>query len=279
MTATSLRAPGALRSRARGLVLPVSLLGVLVLAALLGPILWSESATATNLQNSLLAPSLAHPMGTDQSGRDEFARFLAGARISLLAGLVVVVSSAAIGIPLGLLAGLRGGWIDTVILRALDIVLSFPPLVLAMAVAIGLGAGIWSAVVGAALGCIPVYARLVRSDVVQIQERGFVIAARTLGLTRTRVVIDHLLPHTRPTMLVQSSAVFGSAIITLSALSFIGLGAQIPTPEWGAMIAEGIASSLSGAWWVVVFPGVGLFLAVAGANLLADRLQDHERGL
>jgi peptide/nickel transport system permease protein len=279
VTATSLRAPGALRSRARGLVLPVSLLGVLVLAALLGPILWSESATATNLQNSLLAPSLAHPMGTDQSGRDEFARFLAGARISLLAGLVVVVSSAAIGIPLGLLAGLRGGWIDTVILRALDIVLSFPPLVLAMAVAIGLGAGIWSAVVGAALGCIPVYARLVRSDVVQIQERGFVIAARTLGLTRTRVVIDHLLPHTRPTMLVQSSAVFGSAIITLSALSFIGLGAQIPTPEWGAMIAEGIASSLSGAWWVVVFPGVGLFLAVAGANLLADRLQDHERGL
>lgn len=270
MSGASLRV---LAPAARRLAPPAVVLGILVLAAVLGPLLWNESATATHLGASLLPPSPAHPFGTDSSGRDSLARFLVGARISLLAGTVVVVSSALVGIPLGLVAALCGGWLDLVILRVLDVVLAFPQIVLAMAIAIGLGAGVPSALVGAALGCIPVYARLVRAEALQLQTRGFVRAARTAGIPTARIVLDHFLPHMRPTLLVQSAAVFGSAIVTLAALSFIGLGAQIPTSEWGAMIADGIGSSLVGAWWVVAFPGLGLFVAVAGANVLADRLQ------
>ncbi|MFT4043549.1 MAG: ABC transporter permease [Gordonia sp. (in: high G+C Gram-positive bacteria)] len=268
-------APSLLRStlRSSGLIGPATLVAGLVLAAALGPLLWHASASATDLTQGLTAPGLAHPMGTDSSGRDVLARFLAGARISILAGVSVAAGSAAIGIPLGAIAGLRRGWIDRLIIALADIVLAFPQIILAMAVAIGFGAGVVSACMGAALGCVPVWIRLVRAEVRVLDERRFVHAARVSGLPEIAVFGRHIFPHLAPTLLVQAAAVFGSAVVTLAALSFIGLGAQIPTPEWGAMIADGVTSSLTGAWWVVGFPGAGLFILVVAANLLADRAQ------
>ncbi|WP_075201017.1 ABC transporter permease [Leucobacter celer] len=276
MTSTA----GALREltvavRSRRLLLPLGILTVLAGAAVVGPWLWPHDPLATNLSESLLQPSAAHPMGTDASGRDVLARFLAGARISLFAGVVVAVVSGLIGTVLGVVSARSGVIVDNVLMRLLDIVLAFPQLILAMAIAIALGRGVPAAIVGAALGCIPVTARLVRSELLQISQLPFVTAAETSALPRWRIVLHHLLPHARPTLVVQSAAVFGSTIITLAALGFVGLGAQVPLPEWGSMIAEGLQYSLTGAWWIVVFPGIGLFLAVAGANILADRISAH----
>jgi peptide/nickel transport system permease protein len=259
----------------RGLVLGVGLLGLLVLTAVLGPLVWTENPNATDIANSLQSPSWAHPMGTDGSGRDILARFNRGSQISLAMGIAVVLTSGLVGCAAGLFAGMVGGIGDILTMRALDAVLAFPPLILAMAVAIGLGAGITSAAIGAALVCMPVYARLLRSDVIRIRELPHVEAARAVGVPSRLIVRRHILPHTVPTMLVQSAAVFGSAIITLAALGFVGLGAQIPTAEWGAMITDGLQYALTGGWWISVFPGVGLLIALLGANLLADGIRDR----
>jgi peptide/nickel transport system permease protein len=240
-----------------------------------GPFFWKVDPLKTNLADRLLAPSLDNPMGTDGNGRDLFSRFIYGARISLLSGLAVVAVSGIIGNILGILAAHFGGIIDIMILRILDILLAFPQLILAMAVSICLGPSLKSAVSGIALGCIPVYARLMRSEALQIQSRQFVTASKLLGFSPIYIFFRHIIPLTAPTMLVQSAAVFGSTIIYLSALGFIGLGAQIPTPEWGAMLSESMAYTLNGGWWVALWPGLGLFLAVAGANILADSLGDH----
>jgi peptide/nickel transport system permease protein len=215
-----------------------------------------------------------HPMGTDGSGRDIFSRFIHGARISLLSGLIVVFVSGIIGNILGILAAHFRGIVDVSIMRLLDIFLAFPQLILAMAVSICLGPSLKSAVAGIALGCIPVYARLMRSEVLQIESRQFVTAAGLLGFSSVYIFIRHIIPQTAPTMLIQSAAVFGSTIISLSALGFVGLGAQIPTPEWGAMISEGMVYILNGGWWIALWPGLGLFIAVAGANIFSDSLSN-----
>jgi len=260
--------------RDRAVVLAVSLLSLLVLVAVIGPLIWTKAPNATDLSSVLQAPSAAHPMGTDGSGRDVLARFARGAGISLLSGAAVVLLSGMVGGTLGLLAGMTRGITDTVIMRALDAVLAFPSLILAMTVSIGLGPGVRSAVIGTALTCVPVYARLLRSDVVRIRELPHIEAARALGVPRGKVIRRHVLPHTVPTMLVQSAAVFGSSVLTLAALGFVGLGAQIPTPEWGSMITDGMQYALTGGWWVSTFPGIGLLIAVCGANVLADRMRD-----
>lgn len=260
--------------RDRGLVLAASLLALLVVVALIGPLIWTRAPNATDLNVTLQAPSSAHPMGTDGSGRDMLARFMRGAGISLLSGVVVVLLSGIVGGALGLLAGMARGVTDTIVMRTLDSVLAFPSLILAMTVAIGLGPGVRSGVIGAALTCVPVYGRLLRSDVIRIRELPHIEAAHALGVPRGQIVRRHVLPHTVPTMLVQSAAVFGSSILTLAALGFVGLGAQIPTPEWGSMITDGMQYALTGGWWVSTFPGIGLLIAVCGANVLADRLRN-----
>jgi peptide/nickel transport system permease protein len=245
---------------------------ILFLTAVAGPLLWKNDPLKTDLTNRLLIPSRAHPLGTDGSGRDLLARFMYGTRISLLSGLLVVFSSGIIGMGLGILAARFRGPVDTVIMRLLDILLAFPQLILAMAIAICLGPSLTSACIGITFGCIPVYARLMRSEVLQIQNKLFVRSARLLGFHSFYIFLRHVIPLSAPTLLVQSAAVFGSTIISLSALGFVGLGAQIPQPEWGAMIAEGMSFIVSGGWWIVLWPGLGLFFAVAAANLLADGL-------
>jgi peptide/nickel transport system permease protein len=258
---------------ARGAAIATVCLLVLLAMAVLGPVLWNKDPAAVDVGSALQAPSTAHPMGTDSSGRDILTRFNHGARLSLTVAPLVVIVGAALGGLFGLVAGVFGGWSDSILMRVMDAVLAFPPLILAMAVSIGMGPGVTSAAVGIVLTSIPWYARLLRSDALSLRSRPFVEAARALGAGRRRIVRRHVLPHVVPTLLVQAASVFGYAILTLAALGFVGLGARPPTAEWGAMITEGLQYAITGQWWVVAFPGLGVFIAVTAANVLADRVQ------
>jgi peptide/nickel transport system permease protein len=252
----------------------VSALGLLVFLAVLGPLIWTKSATAVDVGSSLLPPSRAHPMGTDSIGRDVFARFNEGARISLAVGVAVVVVGAILGGVAGVVAGASPGWVDATLMRIMDAILAFPPLILAMAVTVGLGAGLETAALGIMLTSLPYYARLLRSEVLRIRSLPFIEAAHALGARQTRIMARHIVPHVVSTLLIQAAAVFGYAILTLAALGFVGLGAQVPTPEWGTMITDGLQYFLTGQWWIGVFPGLGVLLAVTAASVIADRTRD-----
>ena len=247
---------------------------VLIMTAALGPALWRVDPLLIDLDAVLQPPSLAHPLGTDGNGRDVLARFIDGSRISLAVGVAVVLSGLLVGGAIGLVAGVSSGLVDGALMRVIDAMAAFPPLILAMAVTVGLGVGLETAALGIMLSSVPYYARLIRSDVIRVRALTSVEAAVALGAGRLRVVLRHILPHTTSTMLVQSAAVFGYAVLTLAALGFVGLGAQIPEPEWGAMITDGMRYALTGQWWITVFPGLGLLMAVIAANLLADRARD-----
>jgi len=261
-------------ARDRALAAASIMLGLLILCAVLGPVVWSKDPLGLDVGNSLEAPSWAHPMGTDSVGRDILARFDAGAGISLTTGALVVVVGAVLGSIVGIIAGVVGGWIDVVLMRVMDAILSFPPLILAMTVTIGLGVGIGTAAIGIMLTSIPFYARLLRSEALRIRSLPFIEAARALGASRTRVILRHVVPHLVSTLFIQAAAVFGYAILSLAALGFVGLGAQVPTPEWGAMITDGLQYTLTGQWWIGTFPGLGLLLAVTATGLIADRMRD-----
>lgn len=265
-----------LRSLVRDPQLVTANLGILFLigVAVVVPVAWPHDAFEVDVLGSLAAPSLTHPMGTDDVGRDLLARFAVGARISLLVGFAVTLAAGLVGSLLGLLAGYFGGWIDGVISRVMDAILSFPPIIFAMAVTIGMGAGLVTAAIGIAIAAVPWYARLVRADAMRTRAMPFVEAATALGAVHGRVLLLHIAPQAVTTLLIQSAAVFGYAILTLAGLGFIGLGAQIPTPEWGTMITEGLAYALTGQWWLGVFPGIGILIAVTSANVIADRVRD-----
>jgi peptide/nickel transport system permease protein len=258
----------------RALLTASILLGILLFLAIFGPLIWRKDPLAVNLLSALQPPSREHPMGTDNLGRDVFARFNAGARISLVVGLAVVATGALVGGTLGLVSGVFGGWLDSFFMRVMDAILAFPPLILAMAVTVGLGVGLKTAALGIMLTSVPYYARLIRSDVLRIRSLLFVEAAAALGASRERIILRHIAPHTVSTLFIQASAVFGYAILTLAALGFIGLGAQVPTPEWGTMITDGLANALTGQWWTGVFPGLGVLAAVTAASIIADRARD-----
>lgn len=256
------------------MMLAMFFLGILIFLSILGPTFWTLDPLAIDITMTLEPPSPQHPMGTDGVGRDVFARFIAGARISLLVGLIVVIIGAIIGGLIGLVAGMADNRVDTPMMRSMDAVLAFPPLILAMAVAIGLGPGIRTAAIGIIITSIPWYARIIRSDVLRIRSLPFIEATKAIGASHSRIIFRHIIPHVLPTILVQAAASFGFAILTLAALGFVGLGAQIPTPEWGAMITEGLSHALTGKWWVGIFPGLGVLIAVTAANILADTARD-----
>jgi peptide/nickel transport system permease protein len=263
-----------LLARDPALAAAVAALGLLVFLAVFGPLIWTKNATAVDVGSSLLPPSRAHPMGTDSIGRDVFARFNEGARISLAVGVVVVVVGAIFGGVAGVVAGASPGWVDATLMRIMDAILAFPALMLAMAVTVGLGAGLETAALGIMLTSLPYYARLLRSEVLRIRSLPFIEAAHALGARRTRIMARHIVPHVVSTLLIQAAAVFGYAILTLAALGFVGLGAQVPTPEWGTMITDGLQYFLTGQWWIGVFPGLGVLLAVTAASVIADRTRD-----
>lgn len=257
-----------------GLAAAIVTLGLLIGLAVIGPLLWGVDPLSIDVGASLEGPSWAHPMGTDGIGRDMFARFNVGAQISMIVGVAVVITGALIGGAIGLVAGTLGGWVDNVLMRVMDSILAFPPLILAMAVTVGLGGGLTTAAIGIVITSIPYYARLLRSDVIRIRSLLFIEAAHAIGASPVRVMVRHILPQTVSTLFIQAAALFGYSILTLAALSFVGLGAQIPTPEWGIMITDGLQYALTGQWWIGVFPGVGLLAAVAATSILADKLRD-----
>ena len=223
--------------------------------------------------DKLLSSSPAHLFGTDDLGRDLLSRVIAGARISLLVGALVLVIAMSVGVGLGLVAGYWGGWMDEAIMRTTDVFLSFPRLVLAIAIAATLGPGLYNAMVAVALSWWPWYTRLVRGQLLSLREEEFVLAVVSLGAGRPRILLRHLLPNVATTVVIQASIDFGYAILATASLSFIGLGAQPPTPEWGSMIAQA-RSYMIDAWWYPTFPGLAIFLAVLGFNLLGDAVRD-----
>jgi peptide/nickel transport system permease protein len=258
----------------RKLALPLAVLTVLVLFAIIAPIVWGPAPDKQDLINSLQGPSFSHPFGTDQLGRDVFARVASGARISLVVASLVTLAGALVGGLIGLLAGTIGGASDGVVMRIMDSILAFPPLILAMAVTVGLGIGLNTAAIGVALVSVPWYARLLRSEALRIRSLPFIEAAHAMGATRGRIITRHVVPHMLPVLFIQMAAAFGYAVLALAGLSFVGLGAQVPTPEWGAMMTEGLTYSLTGQWWISICPGVGLLITVTAASMLSDRMRD-----
>jgi len=259
-----LRDPGALI----GLVLVVSL----VLLAVLAPLLAGDPL-AQNLSQRLRAPNATYLFGTDQLGRDVFARTLYGSRISLAIGFLVVALSLVVGAAVGLLAGVLGGFWDNVLMRVTDIFLAFPALILAMAISAALGPSLTNVMIAVAAVSWPNYARLTRAQVLSIRGLEFVDAARSLGASGGRIAWRHLLPNSLSPLLVQASFDVGGAILTAAGLGFIGFGAQPPTPEWGAMVSE-TRNFIAEAPWASTAPALAILLTVLAFNLLGDGLRD-----
>ncbi len=219
------------------------------------------------------APSAAHWFGTDESGRDLMSRVIFGARASLLAGVVSVLIALAVGVPLGLIAGYRGGWPDTVISRITDAMLAIPFLILAIAMAAFLGPSLRNAMIAVGLASTPVLVRLTRGQVLAVKSDDYVEAARAVGNPGWRVAVRHILPNILPALLVQATVAIAAAIIAEASLSFLGLGQQPPAPSWGSML--NVAQRfLTNAPWIAIWPGLAIFLAVLGFNLLGDGLRD-----
>lgn len=252
---------------ASGLVLLV------VVVAVLGPLLSPHPPDAMTLSERLRPPSAAHPFGTDDFGRDVLSRVLTGARISIEVALIVLSLSVATGTILGAVAGLAGGIVDEVIMRITDLFLAFPVLILAAAIAATLGGNLTTTMIALAAVYWPWYARLVRGQVLSLREREYVLAARTFGAAPAWLIRVHLLPNVLPLIIVQVSLDVGYVILATSSLSFLGLGAQPPTPEWGAMLTDARAY-IRDSWWFATFPGLALAITVFAFNLLGDGLRD-----
>jgi len=251
----------------------VALVTIIVFVGIFGPWLAPHEPNAIDLLQRLLPPSGNHLFGTDDFGRDIFSRVLVGARISLQVAVVILLAAVAIGTVLGMIAGLAGGLLDEFIMRITDLFLAFPALILAAAIAATLGPSLTNTMLALSTVFWPWYARLVRGQVLSLREREFILSARVAGASTTRIVFRHLLRNVMPLVIVQASLDIGYAILFTSSLSFLGLGAQPPTPEWGAMMTDARAF-LRDFWWYPTFPGLALAFTVVGFNLLGDGLRD-----
>lgn len=248
---------------------------VLVFCAIFAPYIvpYPEDMDSTHIDNMLAEPSAEHWMGTDELGRDVFSRVVYASRISISTALIAVGVALLIGVPLGALAGAFGGWVDNVIMRVTDVFLSFPPLLLAIALVTLLGSGLTNAVIAIVISWWPWYTRLVRGQAVSIKERKFVQAAETIGTSKVKIIFKHIIPNCISPVIVQASMDIGGVIMTIASLSFLSLGAQNPTPEWGLMISTGRAY-FPDKWWCCIFPGLAIFLTVLSFNLLGDAIRE-----
>ncbi len=246
---------------------------VLVLTAVLAPVLAPYDPLEQNLYARLQPPSLGHPLGTDDFGRDILSRIIYGSRISLRIGGASIGAALIVGTLLGLWAGYWGGWADALIMRLMDLLLAFPSILLAISIVAVAGPGIDNAIMAVSIVLIPQFARLVRSSVLTVRETAYVEAARALGASQMRIVMVGVLPNCMAPIIVQTTLGLGTAILDAAGLSFLGLGAQPPLPEWGAMLAGG-RELLFDAPWVMTFPGMAIFIVVLAINLFGDGLRD-----
>ena len=245
---------------------------VWVLLAALAPAISPYDPIEQDVYHRLGAPSRAHWLGVDELGRDVLSRVLYGGRVSLPVAAAVVAVAAVFGTLFGGLAGFAGQWVDGLAMRLVDMVLAFPSLILAMAIAAALGPSIQNSMLAMLLVWWPPYARLARGQVLALRTREYVIAARGLGLPEHRILLRHVLPNAFAPLTVMMTMDFGTAIIITAALSFLGLGAVPPTPEWGSMVAEG--RELISQWWISSFPGVAIFMVAMACNFIGDGLRD-----
>lgn len=256
-------------------LLAFAIIILLVLSAIFAPVIvpYPEDVYSTHIEQKLEAPSSEHIMGTDELGRDVFSRLVYGARVSISTALIAVGVALVIGIPLGAIAGTFGGWVDNVIMRITDVFLSFPPLLLAIALVTLLGPGLTNAIIAIVVSWWPWYTRLVRGQAISIKERKFVQAAETIGTSKAKIIFSHIVPNCISPVIVQASMDIGGVILTVASLSFLGLGAQLPTPEWGLMISNG-RRFFPDSWWYCIFPGLAIFITVLCFNLLGDAIRE-----
>ncbi|MEN3931370.1 ABC transporter permease subunit [Microvirga sp. W0021] len=246
---------------------------VLVLVAIFADFIAPYGLDTPDYDAITMPPSWAHWAGTDDYGRDIFSRIIFGARISLAVGFLSVTIGGLVGIALGLISGFYGGWIDNLIMRICDVLLAFPGIVLAIAVISILGPGVDNVIYAVAVFSIPVFARLVRGSTLAIKQSVYVDAARAIGVSNNLLMLRHILPGTLPSVIVYFSMRIGTAILTAASLSFIGLGAQPPSPEWGAMLAAG-RTYIETEPHLALYPGLAIFVTVLAFNLLGDGLRD-----
>jgi peptide/nickel transport system permease protein len=250
------------------------LVAILLLVALFAPLIAPYDPTAVDVSQALREPSAQHWLGTDDLGRDVFSRVLWGSRVSLAVGVISVSIGFLVGVSLGLAAGYLGGAVDLVAMRAIDALLAFPALVLAISITAALGPQLQNAMIAIGVVAIPLYTRLTRGQVLAIREQEYLTAARTVGVPPLRLVLRHIFPNITNPLVVQATLSTAFAILAEATLSFLGLGAQPPTPTWGADIFYSQRWLANLKWWMSVGPGLGIFLAVFSFNFLGDALRD-----
>jgi peptide/nickel transport system permease protein len=260
---------------------PLSVIGFCFVSAfliivLIGPMIITypgDIKGTLHMDQKLRPPSSKYPFGTDEVGRDIYSRVIMGTRLSFQIGLIIIFIAMGIGVPLGIIAGYVGGWLNEIIMRVTDIFLSIPGLLLALAIVGALGPGIRNAMLALSIVWWPGYVRLVQGKTLSLREESFVEAAKSIGASRLRIVFSHILPNCTSPIIVKASMDMGMAILFAANLGFIGVGAQPPQPEWGAMISTG-RNYLPDHWWMATFPGLAILITVLGFNLLGDGLRD-----
>ena len=249
------------------------IIATMVLIAVTAPYIAPYDPIKISLRERLSAPSAVHFFGTDEMGRDILSRVMHGARISLRIGVLVIVIAGGLGALIGAVAGYLGRRADNIIMRIMDVILSFPPLVLAMALAAALGPNLNNAIMAVAFVMIPKFARMVRGEALAVKEKQFIAAARASGAGDMWIILHHILPNCFSSVIILATLILGETILIAASLSFIGLGAQPPSPEWGAMISVG-RKFLMDQWWYPTFPGLFILITVIGFNILGDALRD-----
>lgn len=259
--------------RNKAAMIGLVILAALILCAVFADFIAPHGYDDQDLKKRFLAPCLEYPMGTDSYGRGILSRMIHGSRISLMVGLVSVTISAAAGIFLGAVAGFYGRTVDNLIMRAVDILLAIPSILLAISIAAALGSGLRNMMLAIAIGAIPNYCRIVRASILSVKDQEYVEAARAIGASDGRIILKHILPNCMAPIIVQATLGVASAILSAASLSFIGLGVQPPAPEWGAMLSAG-RDYIRDYWWIVTFPGVAIMITIFALNLFGDGLRD-----
>jgi peptide/nickel transport system permease protein len=259
--------------RNRAAIAGAIILAVEIILAVGAPVFAPYNPLEQDFSVALAAPTRAHLFGTDDVGRDLLSRVIHGARISLSVGLIAVGIGSVAGVILGVVAGFYGGLIDTALLRCMDVLLAFPGILLALAVVAVLGPGLYNVMIAVGIGGIPAYTRLARASTLSVRERDYVLAARATGCPNGRIMGRYILPNVIPPVIVLATLGIAGAILTAAGLSFIGVGAQPPSPEWGAMLSLG-RQYLQRAWWVTFFPGLAIMLTVLSVNMVGDACRD-----